>query len=163
MFIYLATLPGQFVFRLAPLGIDEKSAGNVTFDFMAMPNETEPTDTKIKQWLYEINRRIVLTHYLHNQNDKNPAIPELVKFLSDDKSTQLTVVECMTGVPEALHALNPALQYRMNLRLVELCNVNLTDKDMNTIAELLKENHWMTHLDLSHNLITELGAYLTTQ
>jgi hypothetical protein len=158
--VAVSTLPTNFTFRLVPY--EEKDEGNAIFEFKCSPEENSYDDRVIKNWFYEVNRRIALIRYIKHvtENNLGTFIKELLDFICDDTRSALVVDDKIIGVAEALTILKPALMWRPGFKRLALRNLALNDALVPTICEILRENDGLEHIDLSDNMITAEGAAL---
>jgi hypothetical protein len=125
-----------------------------------LEGENSDADRFIRNWFYELNRRVAIIHYLAEiKGGVQPGVEELFDFCMDDKAEQLILEnDKFMGFPLALNTLKRALMYRPNLNTVCFSGIEIDDEVAIIIAEIIHHSEFIKTLELPHNKITPEGA-----
>eukprot|EP00457_Paulinella_chromatophora_P001456 gb/GEZN01001458.1/.p1 GENE.gb/GEZN01001458.1/~~gb/GEZN01001458.1/.p1 ORF type:complete len:802 (+),score=134.47 gb/GEZN01001458.1/:28-2433(+) len=156
-----SSLEDRFTFRMMP---NKGQRGNLLIELRHMSGEEEDGNKVIKNWFYEINRRIAIIQYMASvKKGEQIGCLELLDFCMDDGQNSLEIRDAkLVGFPAALQTLRRAIMFRPNLRTIFLKNVDIDDKTLETVSEIAHYTTTVTRLELPKNQFTSSGLDILT-
>jgi len=161
-----AKQPGDGKELIVRMNSNISDTDNLTLEFKADVYDGQRhqagMDGVAKEWMEAINIRISLLNYMKKKEAKRGTgwgCPELVHYITDQKSAEIVIQDRLLGIREPLVTLRHALiasQHRLTAIYMGRCE--LDDPAVEVIADLLRNSSSLISIELPNNKIGPIGA-----
>eukprot|EP00462_Mataza_sp_D1_P021880 CAMPEP_0175141880 /NCGR_PEP_ID=MMETSP0087-20121206/12398_1 /TAXON_ID=136419 /ORGANISM="Unknown Unknown, Strain D1" /LENGTH=920 /DNA_ID=CAMNT_0016425439 /DNA_START=235 /DNA_END=2997 /DNA_ORIENTATION=+ len=146
---------GNAVIRLVPRPGEKAQVLELTATDLADRAHSEDLIT----WVSTLNTRISLVRYLadnfsHHTLDRGGR--EIVAFITDFDASELKIENKVTDIHAGLSHFKEPLSNRKGLD-INLCNIAMTDADLEPLCEIIEENQSIRKISLEQNMFSEAG------